>query len=425
MILKSIRLKNFRCFEDTGNIELKPLTILVGANSSGKSSILKFFPLLKQSIETSVDGVFKWKQDVDFYNFSNTIINGDQNKSIGIDLIYRKKDGGSFTISESIGYDDKHAEVINFFNLQSEDDNAKFAITADYKNCKLVYEGLDNRVDEDRIEYTKGINNFIPNVYYKTKFLSLFKTRVDNLLTAAKDEFDSIAKNVYYIQPLRLDTKRSYSIADRTRTDILYSDASNLAYYLDNLSDSDKEELNQWFADNGFDISIDFDRLSKSNKIGELEICIKTKDMRESRNIVDLGFGFSQVLPIIVLLWNSIKKVNETGYRDNQFSTIVVIEQPEVHLHPRYIGKFASIAVNTINLCNEKRIPINIIIETHSFSLLNKIGTLVYESKMKTEDANVLIFNQEYETGKTTIESKTYDDEGALEDWPINFFDED
>ena len=49
--MRSIRLKNFRSFEDTGRIELKPITILVGANSSGKSSFLRFFPLLRQTVE--------------------------------------------------------------------------------------------------------------------------------------------------------------------------------------------------------------------------------------------------------------------------------------------------------------------------------------------------------------------------------------
>lgn len=48
--MDSLRLKNFRCLEDTGMVDFAPLNILVGANSSGKSSFLKFFYLLKQTM---------------------------------------------------------------------------------------------------------------------------------------------------------------------------------------------------------------------------------------------------------------------------------------------------------------------------------------------------------------------------------------
>lgn len=56
--MDTLRLKNFRCFEDTGIIDIKPITFLVGSNSSGKSSFLKFFPLLKQSVNVKRNGVF-------------------------------------------------------------------------------------------------------------------------------------------------------------------------------------------------------------------------------------------------------------------------------------------------------------------------------------------------------------------------------
>lgn len=49
----NIRLRNFRSLKDTGIIELKPLSLLIGKNSSGKSSFLRFFPLIQQSLEES------------------------------------------------------------------------------------------------------------------------------------------------------------------------------------------------------------------------------------------------------------------------------------------------------------------------------------------------------------------------------------
>lgn len=75
--MDKIRFKNYRCFEDTGDISLKPLTFLLGANSSGKSSILEFFPLLKQSVGIRRNGLFLWySNEVDFKEFTNTVRNG-------------------------------------------------------------------------------------------------------------------------------------------------------------------------------------------------------------------------------------------------------------------------------------------------------------------------------------------------------------
>ena len=76
--MDQLRLRNYRCFDDTGDINLKPITLLLGANSSGKSSFIKFFPLMQQSLETRVNGLFLWDgQYVDFKNFKNTVRNGE------------------------------------------------------------------------------------------------------------------------------------------------------------------------------------------------------------------------------------------------------------------------------------------------------------------------------------------------------------
>ena len=49
--MQSIEIKNLRSLKDTGRVELKPITLLVGANSSGKSTFLRTFPLLKQGLK--------------------------------------------------------------------------------------------------------------------------------------------------------------------------------------------------------------------------------------------------------------------------------------------------------------------------------------------------------------------------------------
>ena len=70
--MKSIRVKNFRSFVDTNEISIKPLTVLLGKNSSGKSSFLRLFPLLKQSFDERTRGALSlFGRDVDFGEFKD------------------------------------------------------------------------------------------------------------------------------------------------------------------------------------------------------------------------------------------------------------------------------------------------------------------------------------------------------------------
>lgn len=87
--MRSIRLRNFRSFEDTGPIELRPITILVGANSSGKSSFLRFFPLLRQTVEAATQSPLVWYSDkgyVDFGDFSQAVRRGAKPSEMSIEF---------------------------------------------------------------------------------------------------------------------------------------------------------------------------------------------------------------------------------------------------------------------------------------------------------------------------------------------------
>ncbi|MFN9361538.1 MAG: AAA family ATPase, partial [Pseudanabaena sp.] len=65
-MLQAVRIEGLRSLTDTGFIDIKPLTILVGENSSGKSTFLRFFPLLRQSLEANTAGPILWSGFVDF-----------------------------------------------------------------------------------------------------------------------------------------------------------------------------------------------------------------------------------------------------------------------------------------------------------------------------------------------------------------------
>jgi predicted ATPase len=85
--MNSIRIKNLRCLADTGDIPIKPLTILVGANSTGKSTFLRVFPLLRQSVETKTSSPILWYAGksgyVDFGTINGAIRASEESVSFG------------------------------------------------------------------------------------------------------------------------------------------------------------------------------------------------------------------------------------------------------------------------------------------------------------------------------------------------------
>lgn len=85
--MDSIRIRNLRCLEDTGTIELKPITILLGKNSSGKSSFLRMFPLLRQTAEARTSSPLLWfGRLVDFGSFEDAMYSKAHTKTITLNL---------------------------------------------------------------------------------------------------------------------------------------------------------------------------------------------------------------------------------------------------------------------------------------------------------------------------------------------------
>lgn len=76
-MITAIRIENLRSLKDTGFIQIKPLTILLGANSSGKSTFLRSFLLFAQSVNKQLRGPISWFDDamVDFGDFQTAVNN--------------------------------------------------------------------------------------------------------------------------------------------------------------------------------------------------------------------------------------------------------------------------------------------------------------------------------------------------------------
>jgi predicted ATPase len=120
-------------------------------------------------------------------------------------------------------------------------------------------------------------------------------------------------------------------------------------------------------------------------------------------SIADVGFGVSQVLPVLVAL------------RAAQPGRLVYLEEPEIHLHPRAQAKLADI------LAGAAERGVRVVVETHSTLLLTAIQTLVRRGDLKPGLVKLHWFERDPKTGITEVSSTGLDKNGAFGDWPEDF----
>ena len=493
--MDNIRIKNYRCFDDTGAISIKPITVLVGANSSGKSSFLKFFGLMKQSVSEFIRGFFLWSGPlIDFKDFNNVVKDTGRMIELDFDInelpiysdfkLYREK-VKNVHIHLAIGKDN---EDIDFDYLRvmiiTFDDN-KFEFYYNYdRSVTLVVNGLvshdigDNiiwRITNSlfpKISFISNNNDFDDehsyNIYKRLKeiftikgkqresffYIKSFSNRfvknklVDNILnlnknTISLDDADYIAvmsmyysintfidslnyymlnlsKKMTYVMPLRAIVQRYYRF-NNYAVESIDADGHNLPMFFNGLSTEAFDDFNEnWLCPIfGFKLYL------KPSGEGHLELLVEEKG-KPIRNLIDVGFGYTQILPILTIIWKSIFidciKKDET--KDFCKTHIIAIEQPELHLHPRFQGMFVDMLDRVINICHRMGKDVRIIIETHSEIIINRLGVKVMddESYIDKEDVNVLIFNAKAEGFDTDVVSSKYNEEGYLSNWPFGFF---
>jgi predicted ATPase len=132
-----------------------------------------------------------------------------------------------------------------------------------------------------------------------------------------------------------------------------------------------------------------------------------------------MGFGFSQILPIITQLWVlSNKKVHRS---QKKTPIIFTIEQPELHLHPKLQAQLADTLLSTVGAAKQIGLDLRLIIETHSETIINRIGHRISNGNYSSDDVAILVFNKDM--ASTVVESATFDKNGFLHNWPYGFFD--
>jgi len=262
----------------------------------------------------------------------------------------------------------------------------------------------------------KTWRDFLDRIKVNGNALATFHTLVlmassELLLKDVDSSLRQYFSTVNYIRPLRATAERYYRKQELS-VDNIDSEGSNLAFFLASLSREKLSKLNEWLTET-LDIKVEMD-----SEKGHVMVNLFDQTTGRLDNMADMGFGFSQVLPLAVQAWVSSSPHARIPGRISYESTILVWEQPELHLHPAMQRKLARLIAKTTAVDPKKNITF--IIETHSQSMINEIGDLIVSEDFDKNDVQILLFEQR-ETFETKITQSNYDADGQLTEWPYGF----
>ena len=238
----------------------------------------------------------------------------------------------------------------------------------------------------------------------------LVYSRIPELLYEINKEIFLSVENVNYAKPVRANTERYYRYQPEKTNEVL-PDGSNLFYVLSSFTKKMNDDFRKWMDDN-FDFSVRVDE-------GVLGSIIVTPKDGDEHNIIDMGYGFTQLLPIIVQLWlSTYKKESENFSHD----VIFAIEQPELHLHPGLQNTMIRVFCQTIKLLRDNEFKVRFLLETHSKTFVMLLGELIEEGVLFSKEISILVFDNK-SGGDTIVTQSSFNKDGNLENWPIGFFE--
>lgn len=315
-------------------------------------------------------------------------------------------------------FDDEHSifcyeELNNILNKVNDSENIQFRKLRRF--LFVPYINSTSGFTKHLLKTWNDISETFPQIDISEINNLYLYYHINNIIDSINLNVINLAHNIVYIRPLRATTERYYRFQNYN-VDEIDADGKNLAMFLYNLDAGLKEKFKLWTKKL---LKFEIDVVANNGHI-ELKI---SENGGAYRNMVDIGFGYTQLLPIVAIIWKSIYMDFERRDREGiKHELLIVMEQPELHLHPRFQARFANLLTEMISYCKQERKDIRFIIETHSEIILNKIGENIALEKFDKRDTNVVLFNAKGENMEKYVEISTYSKDGFLTNWPMVFF---
>lgn len=529
--MKSFQIENLRLMDNTRDIDINSCNLFLGANGSGKSTILRLFPLIKQTVTQKNNVPLLWydKDGVDLGSYSESVRMSQKNNGISLGfnlnkvfkvakqfvpeiLVKEFANQNHFFFFYFSFHNDFYEITIQNIKVKICDDKFK-ELSIEIDNYKIDFDFENNKVtineeivvNNEKLIAKKNDYSFLPSIYIQSsdgeqkklksltsvitkKFIKkLFSEAHRNMNADTKrkilskikysktfDEFieqfnnirqktvsklfldnQKIAKELFnlfllihcssliayidevivkffkssiYVAPIRATAERFYRIQGLS-VDEVDSRGSNVPMMLDNMRANNLEEHWQKWTMENFGTKY---RVKSSLGNVSVEVFIDG----DYYNLADTGFGYSQFLPILLLIWKKTQVDLEEGLEnrndnlflpratqkvqyDDSVITTIIIEQPELHLHPRMQSQFADLLFNIIRQTDD----VKFIIETHSVAIINRLGDLIedtVDSDMQ-DKFNIYLVNRNVNENDERIQAVRYDDNGIITGWPVGF----
>jgi len=446
-MLTKMKLTNFKSWREL-ELDLAPLTLLFGTNSSGKSSILQTLLLLKQTVNSfdrdlPINFGGGERDFVDLGGYRDLVFAHDENQQIDISLEWttryrispaqRAARGGPAEInqlfyhvswhqlSDRVVVDQLHYDVLSpnepkqFFHMLRQNDN-RYTIevplrgdgTPSYEEAALP--GFEEVIDANRRTYPPPESCYGIPLIVRHRYEGDFNPYIFSRL------FESLIDDVLYLGPLRHYPQRIYSWTGAASKSIGPTGENTIGLLLTSERDRTREHLrrnesvslleqvSEWLAKMGLVSEFQIEAIDRQKRSYETKIKISAEGVYSS--LADVGFGVSQVLPIVTLLLSAPK------------NSIVLIEQPEIHLHPNAQAHLADLFLHVAETRN-----LQLIVESHSEHLLRRLQRRIAEaeSTFATPENIKMYFCQAGANG-SIAEDVDIDAYGQIRNWPNNFF---
>ncbi|MGA9875166.1 MAG: AAA family ATPase [Solirubrobacteraceae bacterium] len=444
----AVRWRDFRAYEDTGWVSLKPLTLLLGANSAGKSSLIAPLLLLKQSLEsrTGTNGLLTKGDLIDVGIFEDFVRDHDKSGSVELGVRWhahaRGQDlaptgryaPGGLVVAFGQGKDPQSVIVESFrvydpygrvmlSRTRRPDGNYTIQMVSP-KNAGIGRPTATENVERRRA-MRRAIRQARPADFM---FLSRDVRQAGNAAQAGDDKpnfttvidddrtrlycsivdyalwgLESILDGLHFVGPLREEPRRVYELSGETPAEVgTRGEYAPEIIYRWRKNRRRMREIQRWLLHFGFSDELEFTSVGT----GGFSLSLMREGARAASTFVDTGVGLSQVLPLVVQ-----GLVAESG-------EWLIIEQPEVHLNPRLQAAladlFASIAERGVNL----------VIESHSEHLLMRLRRLVAERR--GDHPAVGLYFLEQSSGISHVREVPLEGDGRIdpEAWPREFFED-
>lgn len=429
-----VRWKNFKGFKDTGWVKVKPITIVLGSNNSGKTNFLAPLLLMNQTVN-SRDRLSPLILKGDLYdagNYQEIAREYITENEIYFGFKYHIHDTtdkleevgsyppGGFEITFSV--ENKEAEILLKKMTIYDIYGRQFLSLTRNKKGTTNFTGIGK--DSMTLREKKAISRSEPmNFLFSTNSIladledddeeevskkmkrkvERFSRGFSQFLSALSYNNSSVQRflgDLSFLGPVRDNPHRIYEITNETYNTV-GSKGENMPNLLKKIGNKNKE-LNEWVKRFGFGDEVYLEKLYSN----AYSLRFKTTSSIYYTSISNAGFGASQILPLIVQAL-----VSRRG-------SITIAEQPEIHLNPKMQCELANLFVA---MADKKQ---TIIAETHSEHLLLRLRRLVAEEKVNSD--NIAIYFIEGNGINSSIKPINLQENGQIKsiDWPKDFFAE-